>query len=413
MTPKHDLALGSFEGLGCDVSGKLGLAVSGGGDSLALLHLAVDWASQQSAKVFVYTVDHGLRPEAATEAAFVGDLCRQLGVTHKVLNWTGWDGAGNLPQEARRARYRLIAEAANEDGVKTIALGHTQDDQAETFLMALTRRSGVDGLAGMPRCKADHGVNWIRPLLDVSRSTLRSYLTEADQKWIEDPTNEDTAYERVRMRNAKDELGMLGLSADAMSAVAQNMQSVQSALREVTQSAKRDICTPISGAVRLNRKLFLAQPEEIKRRLVVDCLRYVAPNAAAPRREALKPLLIDPDAKDASLSGCLVLFKPDAIWIVREPNAVKALESEVEAHWDGKWRVKGPLSEHNLVIRALGEEGLKCFPDWRDAGLPRPAMLASPSIWQGERLIAAPLVAQSADWSAEMLFGAENFFLAP
>ena len=413
MTRDKDSAFEVFEGLGCDISEKLGLAVSGGGDSLALLRLSADWASQRSIKLYAYSVDHGLRPEAAAEAAFVGVLCAELGVSHKVLKWIGWNGAGNLPQEARRARYRLMAEAALEDGVQTIALGHTQDDQAETFLMALTRRSGVDGLAGMPKCKTDHGVRWVRPLLDVSRLDLRKYLAEVGQDWVDDPTNDDIAYERVRMRNAKDELRLLGLTAEALSAVAQNMQSVQATLREVTQTAKRDICTPIGGAVGMDRALFQSQPEEIRRRMLVDCLRYVAPTAGAPRREALSPLVSDPNANDASLSGCLVLFKTDMVWVVREPNAVKALESPWDAVWDGKWQLSGPTSEHNLVIRALGEEGLKSFPNWRDTGLPRPALLASPAIWQGERLIAAPLVGQSADWSAEMLFGAEIFILAP
>ena len=105
---------------------------------MALLLLALDAGLQ----VRAVTVDHGLRPEAAAEAAWVGRLCAGLGVPHDTLQWQGWDGAGNLQDQARRARLSLIADWAKVAGLGAVALGHTQDDQAETVLMRLARRAG-------------------------------------------------------------------------------------------------------------------------------------------------------------------------------------------------------------------------------------------------------------------------------
>jgi len=121
---------------------RLGLAVSGGGDSMALLRLAVEWAAKLGVKPAVATVDHGLRPEAADEAQFVAQTCTQLGVPHFVLTVTA-PIEGNLQQAARYARYDLLADWFDQEKLDAIALGHTQDDQAETFVMRLLGRGSL------------------------------------------------------------------------------------------------------------------------------------------------------------------------------------------------------------------------------------------------------------------------------
>ena len=151
---------------------KLGVAVSGGGDSTALLVLLDDWRRDGGPELAVATVDHGLRPEAAAEAAEVAALCGRLGVPHETLAWR-WDGKGNLSDAARRGRLRLIAGWANGRGIGMVAQGHTADDQAETFLMRLARGSGVDGLAAMAARRTAEGVAWVRPLLQVRRGEFR------------------------------------------------------------------------------------------------------------------------------------------------------------------------------------------------------------------------------------------------
>ena len=118
-----------------------------------MLYLAVE----AGCDVAVATVDHGLRPEAAAEAAEVAAICAGLGVPHEILHWH-WDGAGNLQDAARRGRMALLADWARRRGLRTVALGHTEDDIAETFLMRLARDAGVDGLAAMAARREVAGV---------------------------------------------------------------------------------------------------------------------------------------------------------------------------------------------------------------------------------------------------------------
>ncbi|WP_236628283.1 tRNA lysidine(34) synthetase TilS, partial [Sulfitobacter sp. HI0129] len=116
------------------------------------------------------TVDHGLRAGSAEEATGVAACCAALGVPHDTLQWADWDGSGNLQAAARDARYRLMADWAARHDIGAIALGHTADDQAETFVMRLARRSGVDGLSAMAPHSVRAGIEWLRPLLGIHRA---------------------------------------------------------------------------------------------------------------------------------------------------------------------------------------------------------------------------------------------------
>jgi len=190
------------------------VAVSGGGDSLALMHLAADWAG--GAPLAAVTVDHGLRPESAAEAREVARAAGALGLRHETLLWRGWDGHGNLQAAARDARHALIAEWARTEGRGTVLLGHTRDDQAETVLMALARAAGPDGLSAMQAACEARGVLWLRPLLGVGREELRAELRRRGAAWAEDASNADPRFERVRARRALRALAPVGIDAPAL-----------------------------------------------------------------------------------------------------------------------------------------------------------------------------------------------------
>lgn len=179
-------------------------AVSGGSDSIAMLLLVAAWAKHVNADVQVVTVDHGLRPEAAAEAAFVASLCEGLGLPHVTLAWDGMKPDSGIIQAARNARYRLMEEFAADIGAGTILVAHTANDQAETILMRNARSGeGVTGrgLSGMaPVMLLPARTRLMRPLLKFKRETLRHYLRSNHQSWIEDPSNSDQSYERVRVR---------------------------------------------------------------------------------------------------------------------------------------------------------------------------------------------------------------------
>lgn len=179
--------------------GPVGLAVSGGPDSLALLLLMHEVAPRNFR---VATVDHGLRPESASEAQMVAELCAASGIAHRTLALDLAKGSG-LQERARDARYRALAEWAKETCLAGIVTGHHADDQAETLAMRLNRGAGLRGLAGMrpvSSVPASTGLPLLRPLLSWRRSDLEAVVLDAGIAAAQDPSNVDPAYERVRIR---------------------------------------------------------------------------------------------------------------------------------------------------------------------------------------------------------------------
>ncbi|MCP5371685.1 MAG: tRNA lysidine(34) synthetase TilS [Hyphomicrobiales bacterium] len=178
----------------------LAVALSGGADSLALTLLADAWARERRGRVTALTVDHGLRPDSGAEARTVAAWMAARGIAHQVLPWTGPKPAAGVQAAARTARLALLAGRCRELGILHLLLAHHLDDQAETVLMRLGRGSGPDGLAAMAPVLAAAETRLLRPLLTVPGARLRALLAAAGQGWIEDPSNADTRFERVRLR---------------------------------------------------------------------------------------------------------------------------------------------------------------------------------------------------------------------
>ena len=204
---------------------KLGLAVSGGPDSLALLLLA---HAARPGSIEAATVDHGLRAGSAGEAEAVARLCERLGVPHRTLAVTVADG--NLQDEARKARYTALGTWAQERGIYALATAHHADDQAETVLMRLNRASGLAGLAGIR--SVGHwphtGLILLRPLLGWRKAELAAIVERAGLAAAQDPSNTDPRFDRARVRAALSEADWLDPSAIARSAA--HLEEAENAL---------------------------------------------------------------------------------------------------------------------------------------------------------------------------------------
>ncbi|WP_372891003.1 tRNA lysidine(34) synthetase TilS [Rhodosalinus sp.] len=393
-------AVATLDRLLPDPPPRLGVAVSGGGDSMALLHLCHAWTEARGVALAAITVDHGLRPEAAAEAALAAQACAGLGVAHETRAWADWNGRGNLQDAARRARRALIADWAAEWRVGAVALGHTLDDQAETVLMRLARGSGVDGLSGMAQASRDHGTLWLRPLLGERRAALRDWLRRRDIPWAEDPSNADDRFARVRARAILEACAPLGLDAGRLARTADAMRRA----REVLGAAAADLAARAAevtaGAVALDRAALAAAPEETRLRLIAAAVGLIGGRAYRPRLDALEALA---EAGTGTLAGCRAVTADGWLWIAREAAAVADLVARPGKVWDGRWRVTGPRDD--VSVAALGPDGLAQCPGWPATGLPAAVLEASPAVRDGAELVAAPVAAPrvgaTAGWRAE------------
>lgn len=382
---------------------RVGVAVSGGSDSMAMLHLMARVAPQMGWVVHAVTVDHGLRPEAAAEAQFVADACAGLGVSHETLSWHRTASSGNLQDQAARARYGLIAGWARERGLTHIVVGHTANDQAETFVMGLTRRSGIDGLAGMRREWVEGDITFVRPFLLQERAYLRAYLERAGLAWIDDPSNDNDRFARVKIRKSLVHLARLGITTDVLADITLHLSQVQQALDGYCAGVARRILTCADGDISLDWKGFRTAEPEVRRRLLIAALRWVSSATYPPRSSAIAALeMAIWDRKDKTLSGCRIICSDAAIRIIREYKAVRDLAGAAEKPWDIRWQLHGPYVP-GQEVRALGAEGLKLCPDWRATGIPRTSLLSSPAVWQGDTLIAAPLAGFNDAWQARIV----------
>ncbi|MDP1667489.1 tRNA lysidine(34) synthetase TilS [Phaeovulum sp.] len=387
---------------------RLGVAVSGGGDSIALMHLLAEHRAAGGPEPVVVSLDHGLRPEAAAEVAGVMRAAAALGLAHWALVWRGWDGHGNLMQAARRARYRLIADWARDEGLPAVALGHTADDQAETFFMRLARGAGVDGLSGMAAERVAEGMLWLRPLLASTRAELRSWLGARGIPWVDDPSNENAAYERIRARAALAALAPLGITATGVAEVTQHLREVRAALVVQTHAAAAALARVEAVEVLIDRAGLEALPAEVRRRLLAHALRWIAGSEYAPRGPALAGFAEAVGAgTTATLHGCLALPEGPLLRLCREASAASGAVPP-GALWDGRWRITGPDAP-GCEVRALGEAGLRLCPDWRASGRPRAALAADPALWRGPDLVAAPLAGFANGWRAEPARNGDDF----
>jgi tRNA(Ile)-lysidine synthase len=241
----------------------IGLAVSGGPDSLALLLLA---AAARPGEVEAATVDHALRQESRGEAEMVASLCKNLGVPHTILTAEWKEKPETAVQErARIARYGLLSRWAQEKGLRVLLTAHHLDDQAETFLMRVARGAGVRGLAGMRLVARVPGgaVPLVRPLLGWRHAELEQVCASAGVTPISDPSNADEQFERVRIRRALAESQWLDPQALALSAG--NLAEADAALHWSTSQVWARLVTEQPSAISFQPA---GIPREIRRRLI-------------------------------------------------------------------------------------------------------------------------------------------------
>ena len=275
---------------------RVGIAVSGGPDSLALLLLAT---AARRGLIEAATVDHGLRDESRGEADMVASLCEKLGVPHRIVpaDWAEPPTA-NIQAEARTMRYRLLSEWAEERGLPALATAHHADDQAETLLMRLARGAGVRGLSGT-RAKRSltEQVALVRPLLGWRKAELVALVEKAGIEAVDDPSNRDPRHDRSRIREV--------LSGSAW-ADPVRLATSAAALRDADEALDWALAPLITARFQCDGQMLMIEPfdlpRELRRRLLLAAFAELG--QAAPRGpDLMRALLALESGETVTLGG--------------------------------------------------------------------------------------------------------------
>jgi tRNA(Ile)-lysidine synthase len=308
------------------------LAVSGGPDSTALLVLAARWAKglKHAPKLIAVTIDHGLRPEAAREAAMVKQLARRLGVPHRTLHWRGEKPQSGLQEAARYARYELLAQIATRARFAHILTAHTLDDQAETVLFRLARGSGLFGLTGMAPAaplplRGLREIFLVRPLLHLSKARLVATLKAARIAYAEDPSNRDPRFTRTRLRSLMPALAREGLDARGLARLAARLRRAESTIQVAVQAA-RSALAPLPwrerGPIVFETAPFAGLPAEVALRLLGEAVAHTGdegPVELAKLESLYEALRQTPSRLRRTLAGALITLDRDYLTVERAP----------------------------------------------------------------------------------------------
>ncbi|MEX1180496.1 MAG: tRNA lysidine(34) synthetase TilS [Cucumibacter sp.] len=343
----------------------IGLAVSGGPDSLALMAMAARWRDARARRpnVTVFTVDHGLRPEAVEEARLVARYASEVGLEAITLRWEGEKPGTGLQAAARTARYRLIGEVMDWRDIAVLVTAHHMDDQAETILMRIAHGSGVTGLAGMASFSEVEGVKVFRPLLQVRHSELEAVVEAIGWTAVNDPSNADPRFERARWRAAMPSLEALGLTVERLAQFGARLGRADAALSEAAERAfERVVKFDGFGAGRLNLALLAALQPAIRLRVLARAIDEAGGAARAPdlsQVEALEAALGSGATLAATtVGGCRIAVEAGRLLIQREPGRLRTEEAVLRPGgrlvWDQRFEISTSPDAPTMRVAAAG-----------------------------------------------------------
>jgi tRNA(Ile)-lysidine synthase len=331
------------------------VATSGGPDSLALAILADRWARSRGGVAWAVTVDHGLRPESAVEARQAGVWLGARGIPHAILNWKGEKPTSGLQEAARAARYRLLGEWCRAQGCLHLLTAHHREDQAETFLIRRRAKSGPDGLAAMPAVREAAGYRIVRPLLAVPRARLKAFLIAEGQDWIDDPSNRNPAFERVRLRDTP-------FGDDIFAEIAEHAAARVEREGALNRLMARHVFLHPAGFATLDPAPILAAPGDLAERLLSRVAATVGGAIYPPRRERVARLcdgLAAAPDRPRTLGGCRFVPWRGRVLVMREVAAAAPLRLSPGAAciWDRRFQVSASARK-GLVLGCLGQDGV-------------------------------------------------------
>lgn len=374
----------------------IAVATSGGPDSLALTLLAHQWAQDQGGKAIALTVDHQLRPESTEEAHKVKGWLQEKNINHHILTWQR-SPEEKIPQTAlqataREARYHLLGQWCKDNGIKHLLTGHHSQDQLETFMIRLAKGSGLKGLTGIQDEISTPFGRLLRPLLTIESQNLKETLNEFGQPFIEDPSNNNQDFARIRWRKLLPILAAEGLTSKSFKETLERLRHSQRLIDQFISTRLQHHVTFSPYGYIILQKTIGHESEEVFEEILKRIFTLIGTKNYPVRRQALHRAMATLMAeKSMTLAGCQIVNKTNEWWITREPAAVGPpifVNVPGTYHWDDRFIIevdaKIPCRIDTLGngLNQLDEESkeqLKLIPSL--------ILQTLPALWQGKNLV--------------------------
>ena len=384
---------------------ELAIGFSGGADSTGLLILASRWAKRRKGRTYALTVDHGLRATSLSEAKIAQNNIRILRVPMYILPWIGPKPDTRVQESARLVRYKLLSEWCRRRGVLHLLIAHHEEDQAETLLHRLGRKTGVDGLAGISAIRENRDVRILRPCLSIPKARLERSAKNHGIRWVEDPSNQNCNFARVRLRKLLPVLREEKISSGALGTTARHLAKVRNILDDqTTQVLARAAELNDLGYARIQSKIL----KEVDRELAIRALErllgtiggHFYPISHNGINNVMKKLQKQGLFTSRTLAGCKLQCDKNNILVIREAARCEEKKAKVGSwvHWDGRFRIRLSKCEKtestSYIIKALGDNLtrrlIKLQGDQRYTDIKRPVRQSLPSVWDKGGLVCVP-----------------------
>jgi len=388
---------------------RIGIALSGGADSMALLMLLKYWVDceRSCVKIFAVTVDHSLRENSHHEAYEISEFCTKNNISHQILKWEHGEITSGTQEKARNARYTLLSTWAKDNEINVILTAHHLGDQIEQILISLSKGAGIYSYH-IKKFSTIKNILFVRPLLEYSKDDLRKYLVLNHIPWWEDPSNKDKKYLRNKLRNIAEVFLEISDKKRVTTSIS-NIQRASAALNDLSDMFI-NVHVNISnlGYAKFNIKSYYSQSDEVR----FSVLRKLILQIGAQKQDIRINSIITVDnaiklAKSKTLGGCEILFIDDLCIIIREfgRNFPQTVIMEKTIVWDNRFIASSTYANHmiNYINKYELHEILKIDPSFLDfdKNLPKKIkikiLLTLPSIRRLEKLVAIPHISYYSD----------------
>jgi tRNA(Ile)-lysidine synthase len=385
---------------------RFAIAVSGGSDSLALSVLAKLYSLENDNAFVSLIINHKLRKESAEEARVTYKNLTQKKIKAKILTYQGEKFSSNIQKKARDLRYDLFHKYCAKNKIKFLILAHHQDDLIENFYIRLIRGSGIKGLTSLQNI-FEYSKNFylLRPLLNFNKQELLSVTKKSYSSWIEDPSNKNDKFLRVRIRKMQTKLQKEGFNPKRIIKTIDNLNTAKDSLDfYIFKSEKKYLNFYKEGYATLKSSIFNNEAQEVIFRVIIKAIHFVSGEYYPPRSDSLKGLmknLLAKSFKSSTLGGCLIEKNKNIISFYREDRdvAVETLnKTKQKTNWDDRFLVnKNFNNQQQFVVKKLGNHGIEYlrknkFNDYGNK-IPVHAKKTLPSFWNNEgQLLFVPFV---------------------